>query len=312
MIALGANNKLKGPGNIFNIKINNMKFGINTFLFRSPFTTSDVSLFPTFKEWGFDSVEIALENATDIDAAAVKKALDENGLVCGSVCAAMGDGRDLRGSEDEQRGAMEYLKSVLDVLPQLGCPILAGPLYSRVGRAEPVEEADYATQWETVVGHLKTLSEYAENLGVQLAIEPLNRYETDFINTAAQGLKMIGDVGSNSLLLHLDTYHMNIEEKDPAEAILNAGSKLGHFHGCGSDRGTPGGDQIGWDKIIAALHQVGYDRGVVIESFTKDVKVIAKAASIWRKFEPSQESIAIKGLEFLQRSFVEKTGGAAL
>lgn len=280
-----------------------MKFGINTFLFCSPFTTNDISLFPTFREWGFDSVEIAVENATDIDAVEVKKALDENNLICGSLCAAMGQGRDLRGTEEEQQGAIVYLKSLMDLMPILACPILIGPLYSMVGRAEAVEEKNYALQWDIVVGHLKMLAEYAEKTGVQLAIEPLNRYETDFINTAEQAIKMVRDVGSNALLVHLDSYHMNIEEKDPAKAILLTGNKLGHFHACGSDRGTPGGDQTNWKNIIDALSSINYNRSVVIESFTKDVKVIAKAASIWRKFEPSQESIAINGLEFLKREF---------
>lgn len=280
-----------------------MKFGINTFLFCSPFTTNDISLFPTFRKWGFDSVEIAVENASDIDAVEVKKALDENNLICGSLCAAMGQGRDLRGTEEEQQGAIAYLKSLIDLMPILACPILIGPLYSMVGRAEAVEEKQYALQWEIVVGHLKMLSEYAEKTGVQLAIEPLNRYETDFINTAEQAMKMVADVGSNALLVHLDSYHMNIEEKDPAQAIFLTGNKLGHFHACGSDRGTPGGDQTNWEKITAALSSINYNRSVVIESFTKDVKVIAKAASIWRQFEPSQESIAINGLKFLKQEF---------
>ena len=280
-----------------------MKFGINTFLFCSPFTTNDISLFPTFRKWGFDSVEIAVENASDIDAVEVKKALDENNLICGSLCAAMGQGRDLRGTEEEQQGAIAYLKSLIDLMPILACPILVGPLYSMVGRAEAVEEKQYALQWEIVVGHLKMLSEYAEKTGVQLAIEPLNRYETDFINTAEQAMKMVADVGSNALLVHLDSYHMNIEEKDPAQAIFLTGNKLGHFHACGSDRGTPGGDQTNWEKITAALSSINYNRSVVIESFTKDVKVIAKAASIWRQFEPSQESIAINGLKFLKQEF---------
>jgi D-psicose/D-tagatose/L-ribulose 3-epimerase len=281
-----------------------MRFGINTFLFCSPFTTKDTSFFKKFKKWGFDSVEIALENANDIDVSTVKKALDKNNLKCGSICAAMGPGRDLRGSKKDQQGAIKYLKSIIDVSPQLGCTMLAGPLYSTVGRAGPVEGSEYKRQWQTVVGHLKELAQYAEKAGVKLAIEPLNRYETDFINTATQGLKMIKDVGNKSLLLHLDTYHMNIEEKDPAKAILSAGNKLGHFHACGSDRGTPGGDQINWDEITRALTTINYTGDIVIESFTKDVKVIAKAASIWRKFEPSQEAIAIKGIEFLKKQFV--------
>lgn len=280
-----------------------MRFGINTFLFCSPFTTKDISFFKKFKKWGFNSVEIALENANDIDVPKVKKALEKYDLQCGSICAAMGPGRDLRGSKKDQQAAIKYLKSIIDVLPQLGCTMLAGPLYSTVGRAGPVERSEYKRQWQTVVEHLRELSKYAENAGVKLAIEPLNRYETDFINTADQGLKMIKDVGSKSLLLHLDTYHMNIEEKDPAKAILSAGNKLGHFHACGSDRGTPGGDQINWEKIITALTKINYEKDIVIESFTKDVKVIAKAASIWRKFEPSQEDIAIKGIEFLKNRF---------
>src|SRR6218665_2118183 len=99
-----------------------MRFGINTFLFTSPFTTESISLFPQFKKWGFDSVEIALEDASHIDAKVVKKALDDNGLVCGSICAAMGADRDFRGSASDQEGAKKYLEGIIDVMPDLGCP----------------------------------------------------------------------------------------------------------------------------------------------------------------------------------------------
>lgn len=279
-----------------------MKFGINTFLFTSPFTNDSLGLFPLFKKWGFDSVEIALEDVTHINPGIVKRALDENGLKCGSICAAMGPGRDLRGTQEEQNTAIDYIKSILDLMPELDCPILVGPLYSSVGRAEAVSKVQYKNQWNIVVSHLKMLSDYANQLNLKLAIEPLNRYETDFINTCEQALKMIGAVNNEALMLHLDTYHMNIEEKDPAKAILNAGDKLGHFHACGSDRGTPGGDQINWGKICTSLKQINYRGDLVIESFTTDVKVIAKAASIWRNFEPSQEDIAVRGLKFLQSS----------
>src|SRR5262245_64707378 len=103
-----------------------------------------------------------------------------------------------------------------------------------------------------------------------IAIEPLNRFETNFINTCDQSIRMVRDVGSPALGIHLDTFHMNIEEKDPAAAIRRAGRSLHHFHACGSDRGTPGNDHIDWKSIATALHKVGYDRDVVIESFTPD------------------------------------------
>lgn len=277
-----------------------MTFGINTFLFKSPFTNESLPLLEKFKSWGFDSVEIALEDASHIDPAKLKKALSDNGMVCASMCGAMGPGRDLRGSKQDQQNSLDYIKSVLDVMAEVGTPVLAGPLYSTVGRAEATEADEYKRQWETVVGHLKTLSDYAQQRNIKLAIEPLNRYETDFINSCQQAMNMIKDVNSDALTVHLDSYHMNIEEKDSAKAILLAGDKLGHFHACGCDRGTPGNDHINWKGIVDALKQVKYDGSVAIESFTTDVKVIAKAASIWRQFEPSQEDIAIKGLQFLK------------
>jgi D-psicose/D-tagatose/L-ribulose 3-epimerase len=95
---------------------------------------------------------------------------------------------------------------------------------------------------------------------------------------------------------------MNLEEKCQADAIRRAGKLLGHFHACGSDRGTPGGDHIDWPGIRQALKAVKYDGDVVIESFTTDVKVIAKAAAIWRQIEPNRDDIAVKGLKFLKQT----------
>jgi len=154
-----------------------------------------------------------------------------------------------------------------------------------------------------VVKNLKVLAAYAEKKGVQICVEPLNRFETDFLNTCEKGLRLIKAVGSPGLKLHLDTFHMNIEEKNQAKAIRAAGKHLGHFHACGSDRGTPGNDHIDWKPIVAALKAVKYKGDIVIESFTTDVKVIARAAAIWRKMEPTREEIATNGLKFLKKAF---------
>ncbi len=278
-----------------------MRLGINTFLFTSPFTNESTKLFPQFKKWGFETIEIPIEDPSHIDPAHVKAELDKNGLVCGSVCACLGPDRDLRGTPEQQKTGLEYMLKLIDQMVVLDCPSLIGPVYSAVGRADAVPEKEYKQQWKTVVKNLKQFCKYAEKHGRQVCMEPLNRFETDFINTCDQGLKMIGDVGSPALKLHLDTFHMNIEEKNQAKAIRKAGKLLGHFHACGSDRGTPGNDHIDWKPIAAALKGIGYKGDVVIESFTTDVKVIARAAAIWRQMEPTRDEIAVKGLRFLKR-----------
>ena len=279
-----------------------MIFGINTFLFTSPFTNDSTSLFPQFKAWGFDSVEIAVEHESHIDPVYVKSELDRHGLVCGTLCGAFGPGRDLRGSREEQEASLAYIHQLVDIMVTLGASTLVGPVYSAVGRAEFVPEQERAAQWRQVVEHLKQACRYAEGQGKEIAIEPLNRFETDFINTCGQALRMVEEVGSPALSLLLDTFHMNIEEKDSAQAILQADQKLGHFHACGCDRGTPGKDHIDWASIAASLKKIGYQKHVVIESFTPDVLVIARAASIWREMETDKNDIATEGLKFLKQA----------
>ena len=258
-------------------------------------------MFPQFQRWGFDSVEIAIENLAHIDPPFVKARLERHGLVCGSVTPCLGPDKDLRGTSAQQRAGVEFMKRVIDQMVALDARTLVGVVYSTVGRADAVPPGEYRRQWKTVVKNLKNVSEYAAERGRAIALEPINRFETDFINTCAQGLEMIRDVDSPALKLHLDTFHMNIEEKDPAAAIRQAGRHLGHLHACGCDRGTPGNDHIDWKSIAAALKSIRYQGDVVIESFTSDVKVIARAAAIWRQIEPSREEIAWKGVKFLKQ-----------
>ena len=280
-----------------------MKFGINTFLFTSPFTNKNTRLFRHFKAWGFDGVEIAIENPTDIDPGFVRAQLDRHGLVCTSVCACFPPSRDLRGTQAQQRATISYLKQLVDIAGVLGTNIVMGPLYSATGRANAVPASEYKKQWQTVRGHLKTICAYAEANGKIICLEPLNRFETDFLNTVEQGLQMIREVKSPALKLLLDTFHMNIEEKKPADAIRRAGRPVGHIHASARDRGTPGNDHVDWRGVAQALRDIHYEGAVVIESFTQDVQVIARAAAIWRKIEPRRDDIASQGLVFLKKTF---------
>src|SRR4051812_17697912 len=205
------------------VSLRGMRIGINTFLFTSPFTSESTRLFPKFKKWGFDSIELAVEDPSHIDAAKVKRELDKNGLVCGSVCACMGPDRDLRGNAQQQRTGLKYMMQVIDQMVVLDCPSLIGPVYSSVGRADAVPAKEYKQQWRTAATNLKALCKYAADRKKQVCLEPLNRFETDFINTCDQAINMVETVGSPALKIHLDTFHMNIEEKDQATAIRKAG-----------------------------------------------------------------------------------------
>ncbi len=277
--------------------------GINTFLFDSPFTNQSITWFQKFKHWGFDTVEIAVEDPSFLDGVLIKKAFEKHNLKCTSVAAVFGPDRDLRGTPEQQQTSIKYIKKVIDFTNAAGGELVVGPLYSCVGRADAVSAKEYALQEQTVVKHLKELCKYAATKKIKLAIEPLNRFETDFINTCEQGLSLIEKVGSDWLYLHLDTFHINIEEKHLGESIKKAGSRLALLHACGSDRGTPGGDHTNWDEIKDALSTINYNGQLVIESFTPEVKVIAKAASIWRTMDGSAENIARRGLKFLKEQF---------
>jgi D-psicose/D-tagatose/L-ribulose 3-epimerase len=282
-----------------------MKLGINTFLFASPFTTQRLGLLREFKEMGFDGVEIAFEKEGDLDYGTTLKALEDNGLKCCSLCGAFGKGRDLRGTPEEQATAKEFIKTAIRACRALQCDVLAGPVYSTVGRARMETPEAQKRQWDTVVANLKEMCRYGEEHGVHIAVEVMNRFATDFLNTCRDALRLVDAVDSRMLGLHLDTFHMNIEEKSLANAILDAGPRLLDFHVADNDRGTPGTGTIDWKAVRDALLRIGYDRYVVIESFVPQVLINGSVASIWRPVAGSNYELAGNGVRFLKALFQE-------
>ena len=280
-----------------------MKYGMNSLLFEARFTNDAAQSFPRFAEIGFDGVEIALQEKGDIDTGLINDKLAENGLVCSSLCSLMGPGRDLRGSAEDIAEATSYLKDLVDVAVELGTDKVVGPHYSVVGLTGLKTPEEKKEDWAKVVAGLKDVGAYAADKGVFMALEPLNRFETDFLNIAEDAVRLCEDVGLDSMKIHLDTFHMNIEEKDSGDAIRTAGDRLVLLHSSENDRGAPGTGQVPWDRVAAAVKDIAYDGWIVLESFTPEVEIIARAASIWRQTEKDGWALASKGLEFVRGLF---------
>jgi D-psicose/D-tagatose/L-ribulose 3-epimerase len=274
--------------------------GANTWIWVSPLSDERLAhLAPRVRGMGFDLIELQVESPGDWDPGRAAEVLAEQQLGA-SLCAVMPPGRDLLGDDGEVASTQDYLRHCVDVAERIGSKAVGGPIYSAVGRTWLLDPGERRRTIDRLVEALRPIADYAGERGVKLALEPLNRYETSLVNTAEQGLEVVEALDSPALGLLLDTYHMNIEEKSPADAIRLAGAQLVHLHACGSDRGTPGADHLDWRAIVRALRDTSYSGVICIESFTSENKTIAVAASIWRPLAPTQDALARDGLDFLR------------
>ncbi|OGO41076.1 MAG: hypothetical protein A2W36_02980 [Chloroflexi bacterium RBG_16_58_14] len=277
-----------------------MKFGVNTFVWISPCTASAVKdLAPKVKGMGFDILEVSCENPELIDVKQVKKYLEIYDLMP-IVCGVFGPDRNICSSDPKiVENAKIYIRWLIDAAVELGSPVVCGPMFSAVGKEHVEDEAARKAEWDLSVSGIREMAQYAKSKDIKLALEPLNRFETDMLNIVSQGLEFINQTGMDNVGLHLDTFHMHLEEKDSGDAIRLANRKIYHFHACENDRGVPGTGQVHWKEVAKALKDVNYEGPVVIESFTSQLIEIARAVCIWREIAPSQDAIAMQGLKFL-------------
>ena len=277
-----------------------MEYGISSYVWVSPFKNTDIEVLQKAKDFGFDIFEAAVETVGSFDPAYIKQEADKIGIKV-YICGCFGATRD-PGSEnpDIRKEAIDYLKTCIDYAVITGSPYVSGPMYATSGVASLKTPEEKEAQMKRIVDSLRIIGDYAENKGIKLAIEPLNRYETDVVNTVDEGLALIDRIGGGPFGFLLDMFHMSIEEKSFVKAIEKAGSRLYDFHACANDRGTPGEDHFDWESVAAALKRVDYKGPVVIESFTSGIKEIAKSASLWHPVAPSMDYLASNGLAFLK------------
>jgi D-psicose/D-tagatose/L-ribulose 3-epimerase len=277
-----------------------MKFGINTFLWAEQFGPDKFPLLRTIKEHGFDGVEVPLFQAAGFNSGALRRALEEHELEA-TACSVLPAAYSLIDTDSDVRNrTVTHVSDCVKAAANAGISIVAGPIYSPVGyltgRRRTQEE------WSYAVAAYQTLAPVLESYQVHIAIEPLNRFETFFLNTTADAARLCEEIGHPNVGILWDTFHANIEEKQPAEELKKAGRFIKHLHTCENDRGTPGTGHVNWAEFFGVVRAIGYDGWLTIESFGFSLGTIAAAASIWRDLAPTVDEIAWKGVEFLKRS----------
>ncbi len=275
-----------------------MKLGIHAMAWTNHWTNDNLGLIDRAQSLGLDFIEIPLMGLGDIDAQAIHKRVSGLGfdVVTSTVLSAT---TDLAAEDPAIRAAgKELLIRCVDATAGMGARQLSGVIYSEHGRRPPFRPAE--RHWSWAAEGLRQVADHAAGLGVSIAVEPVNRYETFLVNTAAQAVTVCDMIDRPNVGIHLDTYHMNIEEKRWDEPFRQAGARLCHIHLCENDRGIPGTGLVDWDTLFATLGEMQYDGYAGMESFIDISDDMRTGTPVWRDLAPSGDELVREGLRFLR------------
>jgi D-psicose/D-tagatose/L-ribulose 3-epimerase len=278
-----------------------MKFGIHSLLFSETFTERDLPLLEKAKDMGFDAVDIVPFDVDNFPASQVRQRAENLGLEI-IIEIGMPAHANIISPEASIRAAgVDLSKRLIDVSVEAGATVFGGVNYAGwgylTGRMRTEEE------WRWGLENFRKVSDYAAANAPDLtiALEVVNRFESHFLNIAADAVRFIRDLGTpRNVKVHLDAFHMIREEDSFAGAVRDTGPLLGYIHACENQRGIPGRGQVPWRDFFKALGEVSYQGVVTIESFDPNFKNIAKLCCIWRKLADSPEQLATEGLRFLK------------
>jgi D-psicose/D-tagatose/L-ribulose 3-epimerase len=275
-----------------------MKIGIHAMAWTNHWSNRSLDLIDRARALGMDFIEIPLLDLDDVDPAAIHARLDAAGFdaVTSTVLSA---GTDLVADDAGTRAAgVAYLTRCVEATAAMGAHQFSGVIYSELGRRPSFRPDE--RHWEWAADGLRVVAERARDLGVRVALEPVNRYETFLVNTCAQAVRLCEMIGSANVGIHLDTYHMNIEETRWDEPIRQAGARLCHIHLCENNRGIPGTGLVDWDSLVAALGALKYGGYAAMESFTDISDDMRPATPVWRDLALSGDVLVQEGLRFLR------------
>ena len=275
-----------------------IKLGVNTFIWSASFDQTCIDRLPAIKDHGFDGVEVPLFRPAEFPARQIRQLCEARDLER-TVCSVLVQGFSLI---DEDRSVRQktqaHLTDVIAATADAGAHLVAGPLYCPVGYLPGRRRT--GDEWKWAIEAYQAVGDALAANDVTLAIEPLNRFETYFLNTAADARKLADAVHHPRVKILYDTFHSNIEEKSIAAGLELVGDQLGHVHMCENDRGIPGSGHVEWGDVFRALQRVGYHGWWTIESFGFALGDLSAAAAIWRDIESSPDAIAFEGVKFLQ------------
>jgi len=276
-----------------------MRYGANTLIWAESFGPAQFSILPRVKSAGLDGVEIPIFHPAGLQAAGIRRELERMELAC-TACTVMPNGLSLADADSRIRDrARTHVRDCIHAAAEAGVTLLAGPIYTPVGFFTGHRRT--ADEWQRTLDSWRELAPVVEAAGLQIALEPLNRFETYFLNTVDDAAALCDAIDSPRVGILIDTFHANIEEKSIGAALHRAGRHLKHLHACENDRGTPGTGNVNWPEFFTAVRSLGYDNWLTIESFGFSLGEIAAAASIWRDLALTPETIAFEGVKFLRR-----------
>jgi D-psicose/D-tagatose/L-ribulose 3-epimerase len=277
-----------------------MKFSMNMLLWTdSVLDEKYLPVMERLEKMGYDGIEIPIFDPQPGKFAAVGKRLDDLGLGRTAVTICGKDANPISPDAANRKRAVEHLKRALDCCREGGMELLVGPLYAALGEftgTGPTQE-----EWHWGAESLRAAAEYGRKLGVGLALEPLNRFEIYFLNSAADASRFAKEIGIPGCGTLYDTFHANIEEKNVAQAIQAAAGTLQHVHISENDRSTPGSGGVNWDATFQALKAVGYDGWLCIEAFGTAMPTLVAPTKIWRKMYQDEDQLARDGLAFMKK-----------
>ncbi len=278
-----------------------MKFGIHSLLFSETFTERDLPLLEKAKEMGFDAVDIVPFDVDNFPASQVRPRAEDLGLEIIIEIGMPAHANIISPDASIRAAGVDLSKRLIDVSVEAGATVFGGVNYAGwgylTGRMRTEEE------WQWGLENFSKVSDYAATNAPDLtiALEVVNRFESHFLNIAADAVRFIRDLGTPpNVKVHLDAFHMIREEDSFAGAVRDTGPLLGYIHACENQRGIPGRGQVPWRDFFKALAEVNYQGVVTIESFDPNFKNIAKLCCIWRKLAESPEQLATEGLRFLK------------